>query len=247
MWIAGDFDKKQIKCSKFARDEVNRLSLKAKDLRDASFFASEDIYITFLNARSLRKHHEDIAEDEEIMRSQIIGIAETHLEEAETVELEGYESHSVNAGKGKGVAAFSRIIPNNIIKINEEKFSAISLSFENIRVIFVYISKGKNINELKSSIVLLLQSEIKPTIFIGDMNYHYSEEEHPLKSMFKQMGYCQIVDKATHDEGSNLDHVYISGPDLLSENDVYLKPLYFSDHDAICMRFKKEFLSEMTN
>ena len=246
MWIAGDFDKKQIRCSSFARDEVDRLSLKAKDIRDTAFFAPDDYtYVTFLNARSLRRHHEDISEDEELIKSKVIGIAETHLYEDEIVELDGYEGHTVNAGKGKGVAAFSKIIPINVVKINEENFSAISLSFENIRIVFVYISKGKDINELKSSIVPLLQGEVKPTLVIGDMSYHYSNEKHPLKSMFDEMGYCQKVDKVTHDEGNTLYHVYISRPDLLSEKDIHLKPLYFSDHDAICLRLQKDVLSEM--
>ena len=242
MWIDGGFDKKHIKCSNFARDEVNRLSLKAQDVRDASFFASDDTYITFLNARSLRKHHEDITEDEELMKSKVIGIAETHLNEDEIVNLEGYEGHTVNAGKGKGVAAFSKIIPNNVIKINEKNFSAISLSFENIRIVFTYISKGKKSNEIKSSLISLLQTEIKPTIIIGDMNYHYSKEEHPLKTIFDEMGFCQKVVEATHDEGNILDHIYVSRPELLSDKDFYLKPLYFSDHDAICLRLKKEVL-----
>ena len=40
MWIAGNFTKEQIRCSSFARDEVERLSLKANATRDALFFAT---------------------------------------------------------------------------------------------------------------------------------------------------------------------------------------------------------------
>ena len=36
------------------------------------------------------------------------------------------------------------------------------------------------------------------------------------------------------------NHIYISSPIILSKDNVYLKSLYFSDHDALCVRFEKE-------
>ena len=39
MWIAGEFDIKQIKCNFFAKAEVEKLALKAKTTREAAFFA----------------------------------------------------------------------------------------------------------------------------------------------------------------------------------------------------------------
>ena len=236
MWIAGNFSTEQIRCSTFAREEVEKLSLKAKASRDALFFATDDYtYVTFLNARSLRKHQKDIKGDEELMKSNVIGIAETHLHDGEIVELEGFEANFVNGGKGKGVAAFSRLAPMNVIKIKKENFSAIFLTFEDFRIVYTYISKGANIEEIKTEIVPLLQDKVKPTIVMGDMNYHY-QENHPLKYLFAEIDYVQMVEKVTHDEGNLLDHIYISSPDLVSKVNVYLKPLYFCDHDALCIR-----------
>ena len=244
MWIAGDFDVQQIRCCLFAKTEVEKLALKAKASRDASFFASDEyIYLTFLNTRSLRKHHKDISNDEELMRSEVIGMAETHLHEDETVKLEGFEgNYLVNAGKGKGVAAFSRNVPIDVIKIKKETFSAIFLSFENFRIVFGYLSKGVNINEFNTIIVPLLQDKTKNTIFMGDMNYHYLEERNALRNMFDKIDYVQMIDKVTHDDGHILDHVYISSPEILLKEDIYLKSLYFSDHDAACIRFKKAII-----
>ena len=237
MWIAGEFDKEQIRCNLFAKTEVEKLALKAKATRDASFFTSDEYtYVTFFNARSLRKHHEDISNDEELMKSQVIGIAETHLHEDEIVGLEGFEAHTVNAGKGKGVAAFSKILAMDVVKIKKESFSAIFLTFENVKVVFAYLSQGVNMNEINTYIVPLLQDKSKPTIVMADMNYHYLEKKSSLKSLFAEMGYIQLIDKVTHDEGHGIDHVYISSPELLSRDDIYLKPLYFSDHDALCIR-----------
>ena len=237
MWIAGKFDTKQIKCSNFARKEVEKLSLKGKATREASFFATDAyVYVTFLNSRSLRKHHEDISNDEELMKSNVMGIAETHLYDGETVELEGFEANLVNDGKGKGVAAFSKMSPINVTKIKKENFSAIFLTFGDYRIVYIYVSKGANIEEIKTEIVPLLQDKSKPTIVMGDMNYDYQEAKHPLKYLFSEIDYIQMVEKVTHDEGNLLDHIYISSPNVLSKEDIYLKPLYFSDHDALCIR-----------
>ena len=237
MWIAGEFDTKQIRCNPFAKAEVEKLALKAKATRDGAFFASDEYtYITFFNARSLRKHQEDISNDEELMKSQVIGIAETHLHEGETVEFEGFEAHTVNAGKGKGVAAFSKILAMNIVKIKKESFSAIFLSFKNVNIVFAYLSQGVNMNEINTCVVPLLRNKSKPTIVMADMNYHYLEEKNSLKSLFAEIGYVQLIDKVTHDEGHGIDHVYVSSPELLSRDDLYLKTLYFSDHDALCIR-----------
>ena len=34
----------------------------------------------------IRKHHEDISNDEELMKSNVMGIAETHLYDGETID-----------------------------------------------------------------------------------------------------------------------------------------------------------------
>ena len=110
---------------------------------------------------------------------------------------------------------------------------------------FLYISKGPNRQEITTTILPILQDKAKPTIVMGDMNYHYLEEKHPLKDLFAENGYVQIVDKATHDEGNIIDHVYVSSPDLLLKEKLFLKPLYYSDHDALCFRLPRNKIVNM--
>ena len=196
MWIAGEFDTEQIKCSIIAKKEVERLSVKAQEIREKLFFASDDYsYVTFLNARSLRKHQEDIVIDEDFMKSDIIGIAETHLNENETVELDGFDGNFVNDGKGKGIASFTKILPKSMVKIKKENFSSIFLIYENLRIAFLYVSKGFNIKDVNATLLPLLKDTAKPTILMGDMNYHHLEERHPLKSLFADIGYKQMVER----------------------------------------------------
>ena len=76
LWIAGQFDPSKIKCSELAKKESDRLAEVAQIANDSSFFAKDYTFISFLNARSLRKHQKDIMIDPELMKSTILGIAE---------------------------------------------------------------------------------------------------------------------------------------------------------------------------
>ena len=67
-----------------------------------------------------------------------------------------------------------------------------------------------------------------------------SIEFNRVQSSAIQRNHVQLVEKATHDEGNLLDHIYISSPNILSKDNAYLKSLYFSDHDALCIRIPLE-------
>ena len=144
---------------------------------ESSFFAKDHVFITFLNARSLRKHQKDIANDPELIKSTILGIAETHLHTNEKIIIEGFEGEFVNGGKGKGVAAFTKISVQNVIKINQSSFTAISLEFENLRIVFCYMSSEIDMEEVNIHLRPVLLEKKKQTIIIGDMNFHFSKKE----------------------------------------------------------------------
>ena len=176
LWIAGLFDPSKITCSELALKETERLTKEANLAIEFSLFAKNYTFVTFLNARSLRKHQKDIANDPELMNSAILGIAETHLHVNEEVGLDGFEGSFVNAGKGKGVAAFTKIVVQNITKINQPSFSAISLELENLRIVFCYMSSDINMEEVNNHLRPVLLEKKKPTLIIGDMNFHFSKK-----------------------------------------------------------------------
>ena len=55
-----------------------------------------------------------------------------------------------------------------------------------------------------------------------------------------EKGFHQKIEQVTHDEGHTLDHIYCN-IDLTKEN-IFVKTLYFSDHDALCIRFEKSYM-----
>ena len=228
------FDPSKITCSEVALKETERLAKEAQLAIESSFFVKDHVFITFLNARSLRKHQKDIANDPELMKSTILGIAETHLHVNEEVVFEGFEGNFVNAGKGKGVAAFTKIAVHNVTKINQPSYTAISLEFENLRIIFCYMSSKINMEEVNIHLRPVLLEKEKPTVVMGDMNFHFPEQN-TLKSFLEDFGFHQLIDKATHDAGHTLDQIYVSDLSIFPRENLCLKTLYYSDHDAICI------------
>ena len=176
--------------------------------------------------------------DPELMESSVLGIGETHLKGDEEISLHGFEGHFVNAGKGKGVAAFTKqslIKKFTKKKILQPTFSAIVLEFDRIRIIFAYLSNKLNMDEVRKSLQGIVDMK-KATIIMGDMNFHFPDQ-HIMKSYLEDLGFRQVIDRVTHDEGHILDHIYTFGISV-SEGNVFLKSLYFSDHDALCLKFE---------
>ena len=68
-------------------------------------------------------------------------------------------------------------------------------------------------------------------------------KKHPrneLKTFLEDNKFIQIVKRATHIDGGHIDHAYILNMGNLVETpDVEIIPKYYSDHDAICISWKK--------
>ena len=65
--------------------------------------------ISSLNCRSLRKHHDDISTDENLLKSDIICLQETWLEDdtiTDDLEIPNYDLHLNSSGRGKGIAIY---------------------------------------------------------------------------------------------------------------------------------------------
>ena len=71
------------------------------------------------------------------------------------------------------------------------------------------------------------------------MVYESSLKQNTFKSCLEDFGFHQLIEKATHDEGHGLDHIYVSDEKMFPKENVYLKPLYFTDHDAVCIGLDK--------
>ena len=231
LYITGDFDPKYIKCEPASLIEAERLDMICllKDRKQADLEKS-CLKISYLNVRSLRKHHEDVIKDPVLMKSDIIGLGETWLHEGETVNIPGYIGTYVNSGRGKGLSVFSKSGLFTIC-LQESDASAVFVSHDRLDIVFLYLSQNFNwlrVMEWLDSII----SPVKATIVMGDVNWHYPDS-HPMKDYMNSSGFYQLIGRATHEGGQIIDHLYISSH--LKDTKLVVEQLsnYYTDHDVL--------------
>ena len=86
----------------------------------------------------------------------------------------------------------------------------------------------------------------KSTLVIGDMNiFNKKNPENELKTFLEDNKFKLMVKKPDHIDGGHIDHAYILNMGNLVETpEVEIIPKYYSDHDAICISWKKVDFSE---
>ena len=81
----------------------------------------------------------------------------------------------------------------------------------------------------------------KTTIIIGDMNIcNKKVPDNALKTYLEGRTFKLVTKKATHIDGSHIDHAYVMNVGNFTNNPgVDLVPKYYSDHDAICISWDR--------
>ena len=81
--ICGKFDPSKIKCNEEALTESLDLEERAnaQHIKELEFFDNATFLIGYVNVRSMGLHLEDVMQDEELMKCDIIGLGETWLNE----------------------------------------------------------------------------------------------------------------------------------------------------------------------
>ena len=201
--------------------------------------------ICILNILSLPQHIQDLRSDSKVLKSDIIVLTETWLEEGQRPPvLDGFKSFFCDGGRGKGVVIYVKtehIAHQSIVYGRIEDGQVVKLMLKDFKVIGVYRSPSStNVLNLLSVLREDLESDM-PTIICGDFNVHWPlPHQDPQDSTieYRRLEYAmtdsefkQWIDKATHRAGNILDHLFIRGIDLVHTS---LHHVYYSDHDAIC-------------
>ena len=242
--ILNEFDESKMYPNNRALEELERLNniSRNKNLTTWEIEDKDSIKISSLNCRSLKKHYEDLMSDSLLLKSDIIGLQETWLENDEDIEnLEtGKYNLIVNShGKGKGVAAYFK---KNIFKpdttINDEHMQLSKFTSSSLDIIFIYRSQQGNYNELNKRIDQL-SSKNKPLLVIGDLNFCFLEASNATKSYFEAKKFKQLITAPTHIGGHLLDHAYLKDRNETFEYSVELQSKYYTDHKGLAITLKK--------
>ena len=215
--------------------------------------SNNDVTVSLLNIRSLRKHSIDIKNDADIMNSDVIACTETqllpHNSDAEIREnLHPFvlfrQDHNTDKYTSLAVCTknHNQIAQHDYFPlINGLKFVVLN-STNGVKHSFLVIYRKQSrtipgfITELEH---ILYNADID--VVLGDFNVNYmnSDDCNPLKSMMQSLNFEQVVKEPTFISSSTLlDHIYLKSSTFnIPENKVI--NVYYSDHDAIKISIQK--------
>ena len=220
--------------------EMNRRSINANPIPWKQKNKT-DIKIASLNCMNLLNTHEDIVGDKTLLESSILILSETWLKGNTKLQIEGYKTHINSVGPGKGIAVYikdNEFVPQ--IDIKMEKMQLTKIESKDIDIIAVYRSEQGNTSDLLRHITDMIKEE-KATIILGDFNICYQTiKNNKISKYLVNNGFKQFVDEPTHIKGGHIDHLYFKpSKTFCASPSMYRYTPYYSDHDAICVTFKR--------
>ena len=179
----------------------------------------------------------DISKDTSLMDADVFALGETWLEQGESISFDGYEGHFANHGRGKGVSAYSKMKSTKLNSVTSDTFSAITLRTEKFDTIFLYISSGCSKIEIFKYLEKCIDKG-RPTAIMGDTNMDFLVEC-KLNEFLENKGFQQLVQCATRESGSLIDHIYAN--EALRSLDITTEQCsaYYLDHDVITLNIPK--------
>ena len=205
---------------------------------------SQVLKISFLNTRSVLRKFGNIQADVSLLQSDIMILGETwisnDLEHTTDFQLEKFDSHFNNSGRGKGLAVFSKLGRMKITDHNEENINISKIEGADLNIIAIYRSKEGNVNRLIGKLEELIEIS-KTTVIIGDMNLcNKKVPDNALKTYLERKEFRLLTNEATHIDGSHIDHAYVvNNGNFKHDPEIHLIAKYYSDHDAICISWEK--------
>ena len=241
LFILEELPQDKIYASHAALEEIDRLVGVSMNKNPSKWEDKDDskIRVSFLNCRSMKNKFEHIKADKSLLKSNVIILTETWLEQGQPgneYQLVNYKVNLNNRGRGKGIASYFDHKFEHSEDTNLEGISLTKITSEKLDVIGIYRSKEGNVMNLITYLEDLINEE-KTTIIGGDLNICVLKQPNNYVTKgLKEIGFTQIVTKATHIEGGLIDHVYIKeGPSMKFSWVIEDFPKYYSDHDGLCL------------
>ena len=237
--ILNEFDEKKMYPNMKALEELKRLNNISKN-NNLSRWEKEDsklIKISSLNCRSLKKHCEDIAKDDLLMKSDIICLNETWTESDDITDdllIPNYELHLNSKGKGKGVATYYKKAKfKHSSDIKDDLMQLTKFTSQMLDIILLYRSQRGDYDQLNEHIDSLM-SEGKPLLIVGDLNFCYLKNKYNrTKQHLKAKHFFQLINEPTHIEGHLLDQAYLRDSEGKLETESEVQSKYYTDHKSL--------------
>ena len=167
--------------------------------------ATLGLKVCSLNTLSLRKHIEDVKSDPILLKSDVLCLQETWLEDGEEkdekYQMEGFIGHFVSVGRGKGLAVYVKreLKIRRISKFGEPNIQMIKIEMRDFDIIAIYRSKEEPLYRATHHLRNLVDPA-KDTMVIGDVNYG-AHEVNEFSKYLEREGFSQLVTLPTHIRG----------------------------------------------
>ena len=241
LFIIDSLPDNKIYCDQEAKDQLEVMRARSENRNPPVWQRTLDksLKISYLNINSLWAKMNDVKADPQLRYSDIIFMGETWLQESTEaavtdLKLPGYELHTNNAGRGKGLAVYYKKDQSILVRdINEEDLQISVLTSANTTIIGLYRSKTN------TSLVDALQ-EILPEnndcVIMGDFNIcSRSKPQDPVIQTLKNHGFREMVDRPTHILGGFIDMIWIRVTNRLYEAQTYSPYYTCKDHDCLLL------------
>ena len=240
LFVLEKFPEDAIRVSSEAMAEIERLISVSVNKNPTNWESKDNNHTTkvcFLNCRSLVNKFENIECDTSLLKSDLLILIETWLEEKkkdDEYELPGYRSNFNSRGRGKGIASYFKDKFKHVVNINQEGFTLTKLESEKLDVIGIYRSQTGNLVDMINVLGDVIDME-RTTVIGGDINIcALTHKNNYVTASLKEMGFQQIVANATHVSGGAIDHVYINcGKQTRFDWTLEFSAKYYSDHDGL--------------
>ena len=217
--IVDKFDPQKITVDGDVKTEVTRMDKVSVNRNPSPWMdpTTLGLKVCSLNTLSLRKHMEDIRTDPVLLKSDVLCLQETWLqegeEEDERYQIEGFRAYFVSVGRGKGLAVYIKreLEIKGISKLEEPNIQLMKIEMENLDVITVYRSQEEPLFTAKHHLQNLVHPE-KDTMVIGDFNYGANEENDFSRYLVRE-DFTQLIKFPTHIRGGiNIWFIAVMNP-----------------------------------
>ena len=247
LYILNDFDESKMYPHQGALQELKRLENISMNRNLTAWQEEKEntLKISSLNCRSLMKHHEDIISDDLLLKSDMICLQETWLEDdtlLDELQIPDYKLHLNSNGRGKGIAIYyKKEIFTHEADIKEDNLQLSKFNSPELDIVVLYRSQNGNHTDLKQHLrTLTEQSRERSQLVIGDFNFCFLDgPSNPTRKYLQESNFSQIIIEPTHIEGNLLDQAHIRDIRRVHEFTVELQSKYYTDHKAVAIIAKK--------
>ena len=187
-----------------------------------------------------KKHFEDIASDIPLLKSDIICLNETWLDNdiiPENLEIPHYDLHLNSKGNGKGIAIYyKKDMFSHDWDIKEDHMQLSKFTSPYLDIIALYRSQRGTYSDLNQNIEMM-RTEGKQTLVMGDFNFCYIKNTlNSTKKYLLNQNFTQLISEPTHIEGHCLDQAYLKG-NTGARAETHSK--YYTDHKGLAILIKR--------